>query len=109
MFKWRVHLKLNISAQMNVTSDIMEAIPCEDIVPNDRVDWERIHCVGVDAKFKNHRVVVDGEGSETVYNGHEFKTDLRYTRANRYVSGVWRNSLIYIEITMWQFPMILLV
>lgn len=91
-------MDLNISAQMNVTSDIQEAIACKDIVPNDRVDWERIHCVGVDAKFKNHRVVVDGEGSETVYNGHEFKTDLKYTRANRYVSGVSRNSLTYKEI-----------
>lgn len=74
-------------AQMNVTSDYKEAVACEDIIPNDRTDWERIHCVGMDPKFKNHRVVVDGEGSETVYNGHEFKFDLKYTRANRYVSG----------------------
>lgn len=73
---------------MNVISDIMEVILCEDIVFNDRVDWERIYCVGVDVKFKNYRVVVDGEGLEIVYNGYEFKIDLRYIRVNRYVLGV---------------------
>jgi hypothetical protein len=72
---------------MNVSSDIMEVVACQDIIPNDRTDWEKIHCVGVDPKFKNHRIIVDGKGSETVYNGHEFKFDLMYTRANRYVSG----------------------
>lgn len=74
------------SDQINITSDILEVSPCLDIIPNDRKDWER-HCVGVDPSRKNHRVIIDGQGSETVYNGHEFKTDLKYTRANRYISG----------------------
>ncbi|KAI8487517.1 hypothetical protein Bbelb_347510 [Branchiostoma belcheri] len=33
--------------------------------------------------------MVDGEGSRTVFNGHEPLVDMRYTRANRYVSANW--------------------
>ncbi|XP_062596534.1 uncharacterized protein LOC134257978, partial [Saccostrea cucullata] len=75
-------------AQINMTSDVLEVSPCLDLIPNDRQDWER-HCVGVDPSRRNHRIVIDGEGSDTVYNGHEFKTDLKYTRANRYISANW--------------------
>lgn len=83
--------------QINITSDIMEVSPCLDIIPNDRKDWER-HCVGVDPSRKNHRVIIDGQGSETVYNGHEFKTDLKYTRANRYISGKTQGSNLHVDI-----------
>ena len=75
-----------ITDQINITSDVLETMPCLDIIPNDRKDWER-HCVGVATSRKNHRIIIDGKGSNTVYNGHEFKTDLLYTRANRYISG----------------------
>ena len=33
------------------------------------------------------RVVVDGEGSQTVFNGPESMTDMKFTRINNYVSG----------------------
>lgn len=57
------------------------------MIPDDRDDWEERFCEGVNPKTKNHRIVIDGEGSETVYNGHTYKNDLTYTRANRYISG----------------------
>jgi hypothetical protein len=75
-----------LTDQINITSDILEVTSCLDILPDDRRDWERL-CVGMDPTRKNHRIIRDGEGSDTVYNGHEFRTDLKYTRANRYISG----------------------
>ena len=74
------------TGQINITSDVLEVTACLDIIPNDRKDWER-RCVGINPTRKNHRIIIDGSGSDTVYNGHEFKTDLLYTRANRYISG----------------------
>lgn len=62
------------------------------MIPDNRKDWEDIFCEGVNPKTKNHRIVVDGEGSETVFNGHTYKNDLKYTRANRYISGNLRQK-----------------
>lgn len=76
-----------ILGQIRVTRDTTEVLPCSTVLPADRDDWQRLYCVGVDPNTHNHRVIVDGPGSETVYNGHEFKTDLLYTRANQYISG----------------------
>ncbi|XP_062582876.1 uncharacterized protein LOC134244633, partial [Saccostrea cucullata] len=77
------------SWQINITSDKSETIKCEDVIPDDRDDWEERFCEGVNPKTKNHRIIIDGEGSETVYNGHTYKNDLKYTRANRYISANW--------------------
>lgn len=75
------------AGQINITADRLETIKCLDVIPDDRDDWEERFCEGVNPKIKNHRIVTDGEGSETVYNGHTYKNDLKYTRANRYISG----------------------
>ncbi|KAI8482777.1 hypothetical protein Bbelb_394390 [Branchiostoma belcheri] len=40
-------------------------------------------------RFQKKTWMVDGEGSRTVFNGHEPLVDMRYTRANRYVSANW--------------------
>lgn len=82
-----------ILGQIKVTSDKTEILPCSTVIPADRDDWQRLYCVGVDPNTHNHRVIVDGPGSETVYNGHEFKTDLLYTRANQYISGDAKTQL----------------
>nr|XP_006820036.1 PREDICTED: uncharacterized protein LOC102804939 [Saccoglossus kowalevskii] len=37
----------------------------------------------------NHRYIVDGPGSLTVFNGHTPLVDLMYTRVNTYVSANW--------------------
>ncbi|XP_070573546.1 uncharacterized protein [Ptychodera flava] len=37
----------------------------------------------------NHRLIIDGPGSATVFNGHEPLVDLLYTRANTYISANW--------------------
>ena len=77
----------DIIGQIKVRSDTTEILACSTILPSDRDDWQRLYCVGVAPTTHNHRVIIDGPGSETVYNGHEFKTDLLYTRANQYISG----------------------
>ena len=33
------------------------------------------------------RVIIDGEGSGTVFNGETARNDMRYTRSNNYVAG----------------------
>jgi hypothetical protein len=77
-----------LSGQINITSDALETIRCEDVIPDDRDDWEDRFCEGVNPNTKNHRTVMDGQNSETVYNGHTYKNDLKYTRANKYISGI---------------------
>lgn len=83
----------DITGQIKVRSDTTAILPCSTILPSDRDDWQRLYCVGVDPSTHNHRVIIDGPGSETVYNGHEFKTDLLYTRANQYISGKSKNYM----------------
>ncbi|XP_046562947.1 uncharacterized protein LOC124271840 [Haliotis rubra] len=72
----------------NVSLDVLEVTSCESVVPDDRPDWE-VRCRGVNSQLKNHRIIHDGTGSNTVFNGDEPLTDLLYTRANRYVSANW--------------------
>ena len=67
-------------------------MPCEANVPADRrADWLK-WCRGVDPTLANHRILRDGLGSRTLFNGHEMLTDLLYTKANTYVSGQWREA-----------------
>ncbi|XP_070573717.1 uncharacterized protein [Ptychodera flava] len=57
---------------------------CLDYVPD---EWE-FRCVDT-TKLKNYRFIIDGPGSKTVFNGHTPSFDLKYTRANRYISANW--------------------
>ncbi|XP_046360096.2 uncharacterized protein LOC124137716 [Haliotis rufescens] len=70
----------------NVSLDVLEVTSCESVVPDDRPEWE-IRCRGVNSQIKNHRIIHDGHGSKTVFNGDTPLTDLLYTRANRFVIG----------------------
>ncbi|XP_046574117.1 uncharacterized protein LOC124282192 [Haliotis rubra] len=72
----------------NVSLDVLEVTSCESVVPDDRSDWE-VKCRGVNSQTENHRIIHDGTGSKTVFNGDEPLTDLLYTRANKYVSANW--------------------
>ncbi|XP_066289112.1 uncharacterized protein [Branchiostoma lanceolatum] len=69
----------------NVIMDVLMTEDCGDFVLD---HWEQFRC-GEQTPLPNHRWIVDGEGSRTVFNGHEPLVDLRYTRANRYVSANW--------------------
>ncbi|KAI8516766.1 hypothetical protein Bbelb_053470 [Branchiostoma belcheri] len=69
----------------NVNMDVLMTEACEDFVLD---HWEQARCVE-QSPLQNHRWIVDGEGSQTVFNGHEPLVDMRYTRANRYVSANW--------------------
>ncbi|XP_078695733.1 uncharacterized protein LOC144924478 [Branchiostoma floridae x Branchiostoma belcheri] len=69
----------------NVNMDVLMPEACEDFVLD---HWEQFKC-GEQTPLPNHRWIVDGEGSRTVFNGHEPLVDMRYTRANRYVSANW--------------------
>ena len=70
-----------------MSKETYEIIPCETNIPSDRAfDWLK-WCRGVDPSLPNHRIIEDTEGSATVFNGHERLHDLRYTKANKYVSG----------------------
>ena len=41
----------------------------------------------VTARLSYHRVIIDGPGSTTVFNGGEAMTDLLYTRYNNFIEG----------------------
>ncbi|CAC5384518.1 unnamed protein product [Mytilus coruscus] len=70
----------------NASADYLEIVPCLSLIPEqNRPDW-KIWCKGINPKVKNHRLIIDGSGSLTVFNGPDPMTDLRYTRANRYIS-----------------------
>ncbi|KAL5013969.1 hypothetical protein ScPMuIL_008239 [Solemya velum] len=73
---------------LNAVSDYTEIVDCLDVLPDDRTDWET-RCVGVDGTVHNHRVIIDGPGSMTVFNGPEPLVDLLYTRANRHIMANW--------------------
>ena len=90
----------DLVGQINITQDRLETIPCLDVIPDDREDWEERFCDGVNPKTKNHRIVIDGQGSDTVYNGHTYKNDLMYTRANKYISGI---SHWFVTSLNWQY------
>ena len=65
----------------NAKQDIFQHDGCEASVNH----GER--CENV-TPLPNHRVIVDGPGSETVYNGNIMGTDLLYTINNHYISGI---------------------
>ncbi|CAC5409208.1 unnamed protein product [Mytilus coruscus] len=69
----------------NKTADYLEILPCLDLIPGDRPDWKLL-CKGVNPKIQNHRLVVDGPGSQTVFNGPTPMFDLKFTRANAYIA-----------------------
>lgn len=101
-FLWNCFLMelFDLVGQINITQDRLETIPCLDVIPDDRDDWEERFCDGVNPKTKNHRIVIDGQGSDTVYNGHTYKNDLMYTRANKYISGI---SHWFVTSLNWQY------
>ncbi|CAH1249045.1 SELE [Branchiostoma lanceolatum] len=68
----------------NVEYDEIAKEPCHEILPD---EWEN-RCVD-EASIPNHRAIIDGAGSTTVFNGHTPFVDLLYTRANKYVSANW--------------------
>ncbi|XP_035668224.1 uncharacterized protein LOC118410558 isoform X2 [Branchiostoma floridae] len=69
----------------NVIMDVLMTEDCGDFVLD---HWEQFKC-GEQTPLPNHRWIVDGQGSRTVFNGHEPLVDMLYTRANRYVSANW--------------------
>ncbi|XP_064643636.1 uncharacterized protein LOC135497734 [Lineus longissimus] len=72
----------------NQSKDVLEFRPCGDLIPPDKDEWRGL-CVGVDSREKNSRVIIDGEGSKTMFNGGIPLRDLRFTRSNRYIAGNW--------------------
>ena len=41
----------------NAKKDFLEIVPCLDIIPEDRPDWER-YCIGIDHSINNHRLII---------------------------------------------------
>ncbi|KAL5014713.1 hypothetical protein ScPMuIL_008983 [Solemya velum] len=72
----------------NAVSDVSKIVDCLDVIPEDRTDWEP-WCVGVHGTIHNHRLIIDGPGSMTVFHGLDPLVDLLYTRANRHVTANW--------------------
>ncbi|XP_078585864.1 uncharacterized protein LOC144867675 [Branchiostoma floridae x Branchiostoma japonicum] len=68
----------------NTTFDETAAEVCEEFVPD---EWED-RCVE-QTPLPNHRAIVDGEGSRTVFNGNKPLQDLLYFRPNTYVTANW--------------------
>ncbi|XP_019624877.1 PREDICTED: uncharacterized protein LOC109470382 isoform X2 [Branchiostoma belcheri] len=68
----------------NVSHDVTAAEVCEELVPD---EWED-RCVE-QTPLPNHRAIIDGEGSRTVFNGNKPLEDLRYFRPNTYVTANW--------------------
>ncbi|XP_067658325.1 uncharacterized protein [Haliotis asinina] len=72
----------------DIQMDTIEVLECPSLLPEDRPDWAE-RCKGVNSEIKNHRLIMDGPGSMTLFNGEEPLTDLKYTRANNYVAANW--------------------
>ncbi|WAR20843.1 hypothetical protein MAR_014817 [Mya arenaria] len=66
---------------MNNKTDYLKADRCNASVAQrcNEVTWKA-----------NHRIIVDGPGSETVFNGHEPLKDELFTLTNHYVSANWK-------------------
>ncbi|XP_053407458.1 uncharacterized protein LOC123547213 isoform X2 [Mercenaria mercenaria] len=65
----------------NARKDILQADKCTAAVTQ--------QCIDVTWK-DNHRIIIDGPGSGTVFNGHEPLFDELYTLTNHYVSANWK-------------------
>ncbi|XP_076085326.1 uncharacterized protein LOC143056125 [Mytilus galloprovincialis] len=73
----------------NSTIDYLELVDCRTkIIPTDRPDF-LMWCRGEHSVVKNHRVIQDGPESLSVFNGPIFMKDMKYTRANNYISANW--------------------
>ncbi|XP_070573688.1 uncharacterized protein [Ptychodera flava] len=57
---------------------------CTEYVPD---EWKN-RCIE-ETPLRNHRSIIDGPGSNCVFNGHEPMHDMLYTRANKYASANW--------------------
>ncbi|XP_033105583.1 uncharacterized protein LOC117107873 isoform X2 [Anneissia japonica] len=57
---------------------------CTSFTPE---EWEN-RCVE-ETFLPNHRNIIDGKGSMTVFNGHIPLVDEKWTRANRYIASNW--------------------
>ncbi|KAK3788402.1 hypothetical protein RRG08_044436, partial [Elysia crispata] len=74
---------------MVASSDTLSITDCESNLPEDRRNDWKIWCVGIDPAMANHRTIIDGPGSMTIFNGHEPLVDLLYTSSNTYISANW--------------------
>ncbi|KAK2165039.1 hypothetical protein NP493_1368g00012 [Ridgeia piscesae] len=68
----------------NEASDSFTHDSCSNYVPT---LW-RQRCAP-ETNHPTHRTIVDGEGSLTIFNGHEPGVDNKYTRANRMITANW--------------------
>lgn len=47
---------LPFSGPINITSDTLNLLPCSQIIPDDRPEWEKVRCIGTGSKtVMNHR------------------------------------------------------
>ncbi|XP_072034301.1 uncharacterized protein [Amphiura filiformis] len=69
---------------VNAASDQTIWEQCSKYTPE---EWQG-RCVS-DTPLPNHRTIIDGEGSQTVFNGHTPFKDLLFTKANEYISANW--------------------
>ncbi|KAK3612515.1 hypothetical protein CHS0354_024486 [Potamilus streckersoni] len=72
----------------NGSKDYTEFVPCLENIPMDRPDWKK-YCIGLSNSVKNHRIIIDGPGSRSVFNGDKPLQDILYTRINNFVSANW--------------------
>ncbi|XP_048258679.1 uncharacterized protein LOC124137747 [Haliotis rufescens] len=76
----------------HVSLDVMEVKSCASLAPYDRSEW-KLRCRGANNQIKNHRIIHDGPGSKTIFNGDIPFTDLLYTRASRFISANWNGIM----------------
>ncbi|XP_052806221.1 uncharacterized protein LOC128235438 [Mya arenaria] len=73
---------------LNGSLDALSFVNCHTLVPSDRPDLSRF-CTGQTAVVPNHRTVIDGPGSRTVFNGDNPMTETLYSRSNNYIAANW--------------------
>ncbi|XP_052806226.1 uncharacterized protein LOC128235445 [Mya arenaria] len=73
---------------INGSLDILSFVNCRTLVPFDRLDLSR-YCTDQPAVFHNHRTVIDGPGSRTVFNGDNPMTETLYSRSDNYIAANW--------------------
>ncbi|XP_064646203.1 uncharacterized protein LOC135499389 [Lineus longissimus] len=69
-------------------TEFNEWVDCHTYIPFNREDWRHL-CHDVSKEIHNHRITHDGDDAATVFNGIEPLEDLKYTRANRFISVNW--------------------
>ncbi|WAR05127.1 hypothetical protein MAR_020496 [Mya arenaria] len=72
----------------NASKDSLSFVDCSYLVPSDRPDLSRF-CTGHSPLFPNHRTIIDGIGSRTLFNGDTPMTDALYSRSNTYIAANW--------------------